>query len=254
MIGNKLSSAKCVLGAFAAVVALLLLVETAQSGLIFDSYDAGAQWPATAPVRTTDFTPTALTRGVRSDRIHAQTFQVASAISVDRIFLGYSWEANVDFPFQVRLVEVDDVFATAYTPGTEVAAPVSIPGAVNEPNPDTINNPLKGYALKLHWDPNSSGGQPLTLSPRAGNQGYAIEVVGSGLGGGTSPISMMYVGSDTYGFGRPYEMQNGVAVKNPPANNEFQVAITAVPEPTAAVLAICAALAAVGLARRRAPS
>lgn len=221
----------------------LLSTDSSNAALIFDSYNAASQWPATAPVRTMDFTPTTTGRGVRSDRIHAQSFQVASTIDVDKILIGYQWAGNVNFPYSVRLVEVNDVFANAYIPGTQVAAPIAIPGNVNEPNPDAINNPSRSYALQLHWDPSSSGGLQLTLSPRTGNQGYALEMVGSGQGAGTSPIAMIHSTTSTYASGRSYEMQGAVALATPGANTDFEIAITAVPEPSAFVLALCATLA-----------
>lgn len=197
--------------------------------LILQSDNAGPSWPGSAPVRTSALTGGG-SRGVRLERIHAQTFQVTSTFNVDQIFLGYQWAANLANPTYVRLVEVEDVFATSYVAGNQIAAPLQINTGA-EPAPDPVNNPNRIYAFQMHWDPSSSGGQPLTLTPRTGNQGYAIEITGTGSGAGTSPISIINRAINIYPLGRPYEMISGspgTAITN---NTEFEVVITAIPPP-----------------------
>jgi hypothetical protein len=219
-----------------AVVAASLFVSLpAMSALVYVDSNSTAEWPGVAPVRTSAL-QTQGSRGVRTDRIHAQSFQLTSPIDVDRIYIGYEWISTVNFNTSVRIVEVADVFAASYVPGNVLAATVLVPPTA-QPNPGSA--PVID-AIELKWDASLSGGSPLTLSPRSGNEGYALEVIGGGTGAGTSPIAMIHrqiTGGGTYPLGRAWEMQGGNPAQMT-ADHDFVVAINAVPEPGAAWLGV----------------
>jgi len=224
----------------------------ADAALILNSVDARANYPAYpagAPV-VTAVLPTALgppadldSRGTRSDRIMAQSFRVTDPISVESIFLGYEWIANIAQTVKFRLIEVDDV-GVIYNPATVnvLAGPLTVSFGAN---PGTQANNL--YAVQLDWT-----GAPLILTPRVGQQGYALEFVGSAAGAGTSPIAPI-----RYRTGNPYlpgaaleQNLSGVAAGGAV---EWVVAITGqvVPEPTGWLLAAMGPLCCAHVARLR---
>lgn len=184
------------------------LAGPANAQLTFISDNAAADWPGAAPVRTSFFPETTSTRGVRGARLQAQTFQVTEAISFESLLLAYEWvggstggDPSLNFT-KIRIVEVEDVFkAGLYESGDEVASQISVAVSA-EPAPTHVSH---FYAIRLDWD-NTNG--PLILSPRTGNQGYAVEINGTFDGGGSSSIALLErnsVDGSIYPLGRAYE-------------------------------------------------
>lgn len=231
--GNPLRGVCSIL---ATAVALSGWAPTAWGELQFISNNSGLLWPSAeqAAVRTSIMPEPTSTRGVRGDRIQAQTFQVQEAFELDRVFLAYGWVGGTSGgPLEtnftkIRIVEVDDVFATTgYTAGAEVAPQVSF--AILEEPPS--ENPGGFYAIELKWDASVDG--PLMLAPREGNQGYALEINGTHVGRMSSAIDLVERQGNPggpYPFGRAYEMI-GLGQTGPFTNGnyDFPMAMTAVP-------------------------
>lgn len=240
--------------------AMVLAVGSASvswAGLVFVGKDARADYPNSAPVYTSHLpagpSATEDSRGVRSNRIQTQTFRVAEPLSVESIFLGYRWNSNDDLPITFRLIEVDDVGVVHNPAAVNVLAGPLTVTIGDRPNPAQAAD---FYALELKWDAGLSGGQELILTPRVGQQGYALEIVGSSTS--VSPIALLTRLDNPLAGGRAIEQNLSGAATGPNQSVDFVMAITGhvVPEPAAAMLAMiggCGA-AACGLLRRRASS
>jgi hypothetical protein len=239
-----------------AIVWSSCMATTSQAALIVGSLDAAAthpSYPSGADVVTAPFPASVAavaTRDAGSGRRMAQSFQVTGdPIAVNRIYFGYQYLAvqgsgrDQNAPVTFRLLQIPDVFAV-YTLGTE-----TVLGSVNvvfgpEPAPDLINNPDRLYSLRLDWT-----GSPLLLPSLPGNQGYALEVLGSTTNP-TAPIAIMRYTTSQYANGQYLEQGGSPIGAAGQAASEMVLAVT--PEPSSFVLAAFSALAiGVGYGRRR---
>lgn len=243
-------------GLFALAGSLWLAAE-AGAGFVLGSADARSDWPLQTDSDVlfwTSYLPTgagdggADNRGVRSNRIQAQTFQVVdNPISIESIYFGYRYNdgnQNTTLPTTFRIVEIPNIGA-GYD---HVAAPVSAaPFSTTVVPGSPVDN---GYfGLRLDWT-----GAPLMLNPLPGQQGYAFEIVG---GGSVSPIASLHR-PDTIPQSRAMEMDpngaSGVITGlngNPPPDFVMVITGTVIPEPATIMLAAVALAGCVGFGRRR---
>lgn len=233
------------------VIAAMLSVclPMADAALVLASSDARDDYPTDeeALFRTADLPNVGdaniNNRGVRSNRIQSQTFQVTEKISVESIFIGYRWNSDPNWaslPTTFRVIEVDNV-GGVYDRNTVnvLAGPVT---AVVE-QPDNVEH--QGYyALQLDW----TGSQPLILEPRIAPAGYAVEFVGAHED--DSPIAILRRDNDPMPNSRALEMSLSGTSQGGLDGNDFIVAITGtvVPEPSSVSLVT---LGLLGVAARR---
>ncbi len=234
-----------------AAIALGLSAASAEAALVLASVDARAEYPLAAPVLTSPLTNgeaaapyfDANSRGVRNNRIQAQTFQVTEPISLESIFVGYRWNSADNLPTTFRLLQIPDV-GTIYDPTTAPVLAGPLPVTVGaEP---ASNHPGDYYAMRFDWT-----GSPLILSPQPGQAGYALEFVGSASSG---PIAILFRDNvNTYPLGRAMEQFNNVA-QGVQDGDDWVIAITGsvVPEPsTLALLASVGTIICSFMRRRR---
>ena len=227
----------------AAVTCSVVLFDTqaGQAALVLGSNDARTEYPLSAPVITAPLPlaegGTADSRGVRSTRNLAQSFQVQQPFSLESIYIGYRWNEDDGgtLPTTFRLLEIDDI-GLNYDPNTATVLAGPLTTSLGSPT-----NPVSQgyYAMRLDW----TGPDPLVLAPRTGQQGYAMEFVG---GGGSSPIAIVFRSDDPYAQGRALDPVSGISEER-----EFVIALTGsvVPEPSAAILLLLGLMVA-GTGRR----
>jgi hypothetical protein len=214
--------------AIGAAMMVLFCASSAVAALVYVDKDSRADWPTSAPILTSpvlpefegDLSGVANSRGVRSNRIQAQTFRVNRAFSVDRIFIGYRWNNNSIDPLAIRLLEVNDV-GVLYPPAAAnvVAGPLGVVVG-DRPDPGQANN---YYAMELKWDAALSGNQPLVLSPRPNNQGYALEFVGPTT---TSAVAILIRNDNPVPGSRAMEQDLNGTPTGPSEASDWVVAIT----------------------------
>jgi hypothetical protein len=235
--------------AFAAIGAAWVIAAcSADAGFLVNTWDGRSSYPATAPVYTSDLpffgppaTPNSDSQGVRTNRIQAQTFDVADKISVEKMYIGYRLNPDNVNVVKMRLLSIPDVGAAYVNPTVLASVDVTTPtpyGGVGE----------RYNALRLDW----IDSVPLILEPQDGVAGYALELVGQNPPGGSpngSPIAWIFRTNNPYAGGRAFEL-NGTT---PNASSDWVLAITGevVPEPTACLLLVLGAGVCAATTRRR---
>ncbi len=217
----------------------------------------GATWPASPAVQTYARTDANVTseRDVRYIRDLAQTFQVASAIQVDKIYVDVE-EAVANREYTLRMFTVADVNAAdplidpnnaGFTGTVLFSLTTTTSAGIN--TADGGNNPL----LVLEFD--LTGADEVMLSPSVGSAGYGFQILRTGDGrtnpDGTDPAGDSRAfkwhynnNGNLFAGGRGYAIAGGGI----DGQDDFLMAIVAVPEPSCVALA---ALGACGLLRSR---
>jgi hypothetical protein len=225
------------------LAAILLSAQPAHAVLeLVTDVGTAAGWPVAAPVRTSVFESGGGSRGVRLERFQYQTFSVAEAFSLDKLFVEYQWQGNFNAgapletnAIKFRLVEITRTYGlltppvgdpyeieNGFTIGTEI-----IPATPFVANP--IGKTIGArYAFEIDWDAETSG--ELILLPRTGAEGYALEFNGTYS---TSSIALIQRGDNPYpDQGRAWEFQSG-SEQGPFVDGKFDfpMVLTAVPPP-----------------------
>ena len=201
----------------------------------------GAAWPAAPALQTFERTADNVTseRDVRFTRDLTQTFQVPNPIILDKIYIDVE-EALPGKEVTVRLFTVADVNAAAVVEGVVLVNQTftTSPG-IN--TADGANDPL----LVLEFD--LTGVDEAALLPSLGAEGYALQLKRSGAGSAADDTlerafkwhynNRSATAVSIYANGRGYAIAGGGI----DAGDDFLMALTAVPEPSAAGLALIAA-------------
>jgi hypothetical protein len=238
------------------VTGVLLAASAAQAAFILGSTDAGSEYPSVAEAmfRTADAVTAAAanidTRGVRFNRVQSQSFQVTQKFAVESIYIGYQWN-NItnpqNWPINFRLLEIDNI-GLLYAPPNAPPTPITptLQTAVVAP----VGTATSAFmTLRLDWQ-----GPRLLLGPRDGAEGYAIEFIGSGNNGASTPIGIVARNDNPKANSRALEYDNQTNLPiGANQNYDFIVAITGrlAPEPSSLLLVAVGLLGASVVRKRR---
>jgi len=188
-----------------------------------------ATWPTgTAEFDGGNFSSTQQ-RGVSGTRKLRQTFQITSGFTVGEIFL----RANTyddDLSFQINFFNVANIAAGTWTAGTQIGSTIT----VTAPATGAATTGFTNLRIGL------SQAEQIFLAANTGSAGYGMEIVSTNT---NLVFAWTHSTSSVHG-GRKY-IEDGSGA----ANEDFGMALVAIPEPAAALLASFGAL--ILLRRRR---
>ena len=126
-----------------------------------------ATWPTAPKVEViNDTQDNAAAWGIQSNLNVTQTFKVDREFTVGRIYLEYNLAADLTDTFDIKVFEVDDVNAPTLTEGNLVQTLTGL----NTVGWDTSTTE---HVVEFELAPVAQ----FTLSPRAGDAGYALQIV-----------------------------------------------------------------------------
>jgi hypothetical protein len=229
---------------------LAVVLAAPRMGLAALIVNEGATWPAAPTVQTFDRTADNVTseRDARFTRDLTQTFQVPSALTLDKIYIDVE-EAVGEKEVTVRLFQVADVNAASVSEGALLVSQAYTTSAgIN--TADGGNDPL--LVLELDF----TGADQVALLPSVGTEGYALQLKRTGAGSELDDTlqrafkwhynNRSATAVSIYANGRGYAIAGGGI----DAGDDFLMAIVAVPEPSRMGLAAMAAGVLFGRRRR----
>lgn len=175
-----------------------------------------ATWPtATADFDGGTFSST-LQRGVSGTRQLRQTFQITNGFTVGEIYL----KANTyddDLSFQINFYNVANIGATNWTAGSQIGSTITVTAPATGAATTGFTNLRIGLLAA----------EQIFLADTTGSVGYGMEIVSTNT---NLAFAWIHSTSSIHG-GRKYIETNGGS-----ANEDFGMALVAIPEPATAVL------------------
>jgi hypothetical protein len=191
--------------------------------------DWDATFPAAPDILAADLTEVEADRDVKEDRKLAQSFQVGSAFTLDKLYIGYvNGAENLDFT--LRLFEVTDAFpgddALGFSEGTELLD-------LSLSTPADASGGFQTGDTQAVLEVDLIGAEEVLLAATSGSAGYAIEINRSG---GDKAFKWSFSkgdGGDVYAGGQVAGV-HGSRVDE--SESDMTLGLVAVPEPASLAL------------------